>query len=106
MGKEMIGVFLGPDVKSFVAKIATIKGQSVSEYVRNLILADLDNRAVFTSAYKAEIKEAKVVGGFPAKPEEVAPSTHACDKSRRDAPDSSSPLPKDTFRREGGDEGA
>ena len=35
-----------------VKKLAAIKGISMSEYVRSLVIEDLDKRTVFTSALK------------------------------------------------------
>jgi hypothetical protein len=49
---EMIGVFLDPDIKKLVYKIASIKGVSISEYARSLILDDLDKRTLFTTLLK------------------------------------------------------
>ncbi len=44
----MIGVMVTPEVKKLVIRMAEIKGISISEYARGLILKDLDNRGVFS----------------------------------------------------------
>jgi len=39
-------------IKKHVERLAAIKGISVSEYIRSLVLEDLDKRTVFTDALK------------------------------------------------------
>ena len=41
-------------VRDIVVKLAEAKGISLSEYVRGLILDDLDKRTIFTTMLKAE----------------------------------------------------
>ncbi len=41
-------------VRELVESMARTKGVSVSEYVRNLVLEDLDRRSFFTSRVKEE----------------------------------------------------
>ena len=53
---ELVGAWVEPNIKTLVEKMAAIKGISVSEYLRTLILSDLDSRTVFTAALKAEMK--------------------------------------------------
>ena len=43
------------DVKDLVQKISEIKGQSMSEYIRSLILQDLDERHIFSSKLKEQL---------------------------------------------------
>lgn len=52
MSKEFVGAWLEPDIKRHVERIAAIKGISLSEYLRNLILDDLDKRSILTTALK------------------------------------------------------
>ena len=54
MSKELVGGWIEPEVKRLVEKLAEIKGISLSEYVRSLILEDLNKRTVFTDALKKE----------------------------------------------------
>ncbi len=42
-------------VKSLVEAIASTEGITVSEYVRNLIIQDLDKRSVFTTKLKTSL---------------------------------------------------
>lgn len=44
--KELIGAWLSADVKEIVEKLASARGVSISEYIRELILKDLDKRAL------------------------------------------------------------
>ena len=43
------------DIKTHVSRLASLKGISVSEYLRSLILDDLDKRTIFTTALKTEL---------------------------------------------------
>lgn len=52
MTKELIGAWVEPKIKNNVEKLAKIKGISLSEYLRSLILADLDKRTIFTKQLK------------------------------------------------------
>jgi len=54
MSKIMIGVYLKPEVKEIAEKLATMQGKRLSEYVRGLIVDDLDKRSVFTTKLKEE----------------------------------------------------
>ncbi len=47
--KKCVAAWIEDDIKSIVTKLAQVKGVSVSEYLRNLILEDLDKRMVFTT---------------------------------------------------------
>ena len=40
------------DIRDMVKKLASAKGISMSEYVRSLVIEDLDKRTVFTSILK------------------------------------------------------
>jgi len=51
--RVLVWATVEPDIKRLVEKLANSKGISLSEYVRQLILTDLDSRSVFTSKLKA-----------------------------------------------------
>ena len=60
MGKnktEFLGAWLDPEIKIHVNRLASLKGVSLSEYLRNLILDDLDARSIFTSAFKEAVTD-------------------------------------------------
>ena len=44
------------DIKKTVKRLADYQGISISEYVRQLIITDLDRRSVFTSKLKEKIR--------------------------------------------------
>jgi hypothetical protein len=44
------------DIKELVKTLAASKGISLSEYIRELILSDLDGRSVFTSNLKESME--------------------------------------------------
>jgi hypothetical protein len=48
----MLWAWVDNDIRDFVRKLADAKGISISEYVRSLIIEDLDKRTVFTTALK------------------------------------------------------
>lgn len=48
----MLWAWVGNDVREHVEKLAGAKGISISEYVRSLILEDLDKRTIFTTILK------------------------------------------------------
>ena len=50
--KTMLWARVDEKIKGHVEKLAEIKGISISEYVRNLVLEDLDKRTVFTDELK------------------------------------------------------
>ena len=47
MSKILVGTWLEPRVATLVRELAVVKGISVSEHVRSLILQDLDRRIPF-----------------------------------------------------------
>jgi hypothetical protein len=53
---ELVYVVVSPTVKQSVEKLAKAMGVSVSEYVRRLILEDLDKRSLFTTKLKGEFE--------------------------------------------------
>jgi hypothetical protein len=55
--KKCVAAWIEDDIKSLVMKLAEIKGVSVSEYLRNLILEDLDKRTIFTTLLKDSQEE-------------------------------------------------
>gem|GEM_PF-3463639 len=52
MSKTRLWARVDTDIRDMVRKLADVKGISMSEYVRSLIIEDLDKRTVFTSALK------------------------------------------------------
>jgi antitoxin component of RelBE/YafQ-DinJ toxin-antitoxin module len=50
--KTMLWARVDKEIRDLVEKLAKAKGISISEYVRGLILEDLNERAVFTDALK------------------------------------------------------
>lgn len=57
MSKEVVSFRLDAEVKTIADKIAISQGVAFSEYVRNLIISDLDKRTFFTSKVKAQLAE-------------------------------------------------
>lgn len=53
MTKTMLWARVDKDIRDMVKKLSAAKGISMSEYVRSLIIEDLDKRTVFSSALKA-----------------------------------------------------
>ena len=49
---ELVYAVVTPEIKEAVRRLASAMGISTSEYVRKLILEDLDTRTVFTSKLK------------------------------------------------------
>lgn len=49
---KLLGAWVSPEVKELVVKLSKAKGVSLSEYVRQLILKDLDSRTFFTDKVK------------------------------------------------------
>lgn len=50
--KKMIWSYVGTSVHSIVKSIAASMEVSISEYVRQLVIDDLDSRSIFTSKVK------------------------------------------------------
>lgn len=50
----MIWAWVDVEVRELVEKLAGLKGVSISEHVRSLVLADLDKRSLFTTRLKKE----------------------------------------------------
>jgi len=51
----MVWAWVDIAVRELVEKLAELKGVSISEYVRSLVLADLDKRSLFTTRLKREV---------------------------------------------------
>jgi len=51
------GVKLPPEVCKTLDRLLELQGLSFSEYTRNLIIKDLDNRNVFTTKLKVELAQ-------------------------------------------------
>ena len=56
MVRTMLWCSVDTDVKLLVEKLAKAKGVTISEYVRNLVLEDLDRRSIFTTLVKETLK--------------------------------------------------
>jgi len=54
MNKTLIWAYVDEGVRRLVEKLAKAKGVTISEYVRSLVLADLDKRSLFTTQLKKE----------------------------------------------------
>jgi len=50
--KTMLWCRVDIEIKEIVEKLAKTKGITISEYVRNLVLEDLDKRSIFTTILK------------------------------------------------------
>jgi antitoxin component of RelBE/YafQ-DinJ toxin-antitoxin module len=61
--KTMLWARVDKEIRDLVEKLAKAKGISISEYVRGLILEDLDERTVFTDAIKQSSKLQKISNG-------------------------------------------
>ena len=49
---SFLGAWLEPEIKALVVELSDLKGVSLSEYLRNLVLDDLDRRQVFSEAFR------------------------------------------------------
>ena len=56
MSKGIVWVRLKPEIEQILKELARAKGISTSEYVRQLILENLDGRSFFTENVKNAIK--------------------------------------------------
>jgi len=54
----MVWAWVDEDIRKLVERISESKGISISEYVRQLVIEDLDRRSVFTTMLKASIGNA------------------------------------------------
>ena len=54
-GTVLVGAWVTPDIKELIEKMSEVQGTSISEYVRQLIIADLDKRTFFTNQVKKEL---------------------------------------------------
>ena len=50
--KRMVWAWVANDIRDLVKKLADAKGISISEYVRSLVIEDLDKRTIFTTKLK------------------------------------------------------
>ena len=48
----MVWAWVDQEIRNLVEKIADTKGISISEYVRQLVIEDLDKRSIFTTKLK------------------------------------------------------
>jgi hypothetical protein len=51
----MVWAWVDIEIRELVEKLAELKGVSISEYVRSLVLADLDKRSLFTRRLRKEV---------------------------------------------------
>jgi len=49
---SFIGAWLEPEITALVVEFMGLKGVSLSEYLRNFVLDDLDRRQAFTDAFR------------------------------------------------------
>lgn len=54
--KVMVWSRLGPQTKETAERIAREMGVDLSEYIRSLVIQDIDKRNIITTAVKEEIK--------------------------------------------------
>jgi len=54
-GTVLVGAWVTPSIKELCERMAKVQGTSTSEYVRQLIIDDLDKRTFFTDQVKEEI---------------------------------------------------
>ncbi len=52
MKTKIIGTRVSKEIRKTIDRLAMTKGISISEYVRQLIISDLDKRSVFTTKLK------------------------------------------------------
>jgi len=51
----LLGAWVSQDIKDLCQKMAETKGISLSEYLRQLVIEDLDKRTIFTDQLKREL---------------------------------------------------
>jgi hypothetical protein len=52
----MVWAWVDEDIRKLVERISESKGISISEYVRQLVIEDLDRRSVFTTMLKNHLE--------------------------------------------------
>lgn len=57
MSKKMLWTRVNGNVRAVVEKLVEKQGTTISEYIRRLVINDLDGRSVFTSALKNELAD-------------------------------------------------
>jgi len=62
MKSAMVWARISEDLREIVRKLADSQEISLSEYVRQLILRDLDERSIFTTQLKKEISKERNEG--------------------------------------------
>ena len=50
--KVMVWAYVDANVRELVEKLVESKGISISEYIRQLVIEDLDKRSIFTTKLK------------------------------------------------------
>jgi len=53
---EIVNFRLKPEIKELVKQMANAQGVSISEYLRKLVINDLDQRNVFTDKLKQKLQ--------------------------------------------------
>lgn len=56
---KLLWAWVDEEVYILVRKLANSKGISISEFIRQLVLADLDDRSIFTTQLKRELSRLK-----------------------------------------------
>ena len=62
MSKQIVWAWVDSEMKDIARKVAKAQGVSLSEYVRNLIIKDLERRSIITTKIdmiKEEIRNSK-----------------------------------------------
>ena len=63
MSKQIVWAWVDSEMKDIARKVAKAQGVSLSEYVRNLIIKDLERRSIITTKIdliKQEIRNSKL----------------------------------------------
>jgi len=55
--RTLLWTTVDPQVKAHVQTLISVKGVSLSEYLRQLVLSDLDRRTVITTVFKQQLSE-------------------------------------------------
>lgn len=92
-----------PEIRGLAQKLADFKGITLSEYIRQLILEDLDKRTVFTSKLKQNLPRAQ---GVDRQAQAPRAQSHTEGKVAELAPKRKVSLLFEGARREGGERSA
>jgi len=74
LGKSMIWARVDDDIRALVKKLAACEGVSMSEYVRGLVIDDLDSRTIFTTKLKGSLAQSsRLDSATPSASERALP---------------------------------